>query len=88
MIRIMFHNLRHSVVRVFTKKNSGYITYFTLLESPPEEADDGRGNRQFHLLHPVWESPRRRRTTGAVTGSFTYFTLFGSPPGGGGRRAR
>ena len=35
MIRIMFHYLRHSVVRVFTKKNSGYITYFTLFGSPP-----------------------------------------------------
>lgn len=67
MIRIMFHNLRHSVVRVFTKKNSGYITYFTLLESPPEEADDGRGNRQFHLLHPVGASP-----LGGIEGGFTY----------------
>ena len=69
MIRIMFHNLRHSVVRVFTKKNSEYITYFTLLESPPEEADDGRGNRQFHLLHPVWESP-----LGGIEGGF-YLSL-------------
>ena len=87
MIRIMFHNLRHSVVRVFTKKNSGYITYFTLLESPPEEADDGRGNRQFHYF-TLFGSPPEEADDGRGNRQFHLLHPVWESPGGGGRRAR
>lgn len=69
MIRIMFHYLRHSVVRVFTKKNSGYITYFTLFGSPPLGGIEG-GFESHFIYFILFGSP----PLGGLRGAF-YLSL-------------